>query len=153
MNNVGCEAVADPKSMNRTFKRELDELGSVFGFLDDFAREAAVGMPVVLPLRLAIEELFTNMVRYNSESTSDIHLELERSNDKVEVVLTDHDVEPFDLTQHGAVDTTAKLEDRNAGGLGIHLVKRMVDEIHYHYSAENRESRITLIKSITPEHA
>ena len=127
--------------MKKKFKRDLDQLGIVFIFLDEFAEDVGVDMPVVLPLCLAIEELFTNMVRHNDNSSADISLSLVRNENLVEVVLTDRDVDPFDMTQHGVVDTTAKLEDRDAGGLGIHLVKRMVDEIHYRYSAKNRESR------------
>jgi len=140
--------------MERIFKRDLDQLGDVFSFLDGFADETNVGMPVVLPLRLAIEELFTNMVRHNPAGSSDITISLDRDGDNIVVVLTDHDVAvPFDPTQSKHVDTTADLEDREAGGLGIHLVKRMVDEIHYHYSAGTRQSKITLIKSVDSQHA
>ena len=140
--------------MDRTFKRDLDELGDVFSFLDSFAADADVGRPVVLPVRLAIEELFTNMVRHNSRSSSDITISLDRADDKVVVVITDLDVaEPFDPTTHRDADTTAQLEDRKAGGLGVHLVKRMVDEMHYYYSAVDRRSQITLIKFLNSKHA
>jgi anti-sigma regulatory factor (Ser/Thr protein kinase) len=137
--------------MDKTFKRNLGQLGEVFSFLDSFADEQGVEMPVVLPLRLAVEELFTNMVRHNRAGTSDITIKLELKEGKVFVVITDLDVaEPFDPTLHREVDTTAKLEDREAGGLGIHLVKRMVDEMHYHYSASSKKSQITLVKSVSP---
>ncbi len=140
--------------MNRIFKRDLSQLGDVFSFLDGFADDVDVGMSIVLPLRLAIEELFTNMVRHNASSMSDITISLERDGDKIVVVLIDHEVAtPFDPTRLQEVDTSGDLEDREAGGLGIHLVKRMVDEIHYHYSALNQESKITLIKSVAPQHA
>ena len=140
--------------MNRQFKRDLGELGSVFAFLDNFADQNDVDMPIVLPVRLAIEELFTNMVRHNIGADSEITIQLDRHGDNVVVVLTDLDVaKPFDPTQHREVDTEADLEDRDAGGLGIHLVKRMVDEIHYHYSATDRLSQITLIKSVNSQHA
>ena len=140
--------------MTRKFKRDLNQLGSVFAFLDSFADESGVGMPVVLPLRLAIEELFTNMVRHHSDVTSEITISLDRHGDNVVVVLVDLDVtEPFDPTTYKDVDTTADIEDRDAGGLGIHLVRRMVDEIHYHYSAADRESQITLIKSVNSQYA
>ena len=140
--------------MERKFKRDLGQLPGVFSFLDIFADETNVGMSIVLPVRLAIEELFTNMVRHNTLGTSDITISLDRHGDNIVVVLTDLDVsEPFDPTRREEVDTTADLEDREAGGLGIHLVKRMVDEIHYHYSATNQQSQITLIKSVNSQHA
>jgi anti-sigma regulatory factor (Ser/Thr protein kinase) len=140
--------------MNRNFKRDLGQLREVFSFLDTFADGEGIGTPTILPMRLAVEELFTNMVRHNAASRSDISISLSCVNDSLTAVLTDLDVaEPFDPTKHTEVDTTAKLDDREAGGLGIHLVKRMVDEIHYHYSATNRRSQITLIKSINSRHA
>ena len=140
--------------MNRNFKRDLGQLREVFSFLDSFAETERLDASTVLPMRLAVEELFTNMVRHNAASRSDISISLDRVNDSLTAVLTDLDVaEPFDPTKYDEVDTTAKLDDREAGGLGIHLVKRMVDEIHYHYSATNRRSQITLIKSINAKHA
>ena len=140
--------------MERKFRRDLGQLPDVFSFLDIFADETDVGMSIVLPVRLAIEELFTNMVRHNTLGISDITISLDRHGDNIVVVLTDLDVsEPFDPTRRKEVDTTADLEDREAGGLGIHLVKRMVDEIHYHYSATNQQSQITLIKSVNSQHA
>ena len=140
--------------MNQKFKRDLDQLRDVFSFLDTFADEVGIGMPIVLPVRLAIEELFTNMVRHNTSADSDITISLDRDGSNIVIVLTDLDVaQPFDPTQHKEVDTTADLGDRDAGGLGIHLVKRMVDEIHYHYSAIDRRSQVTLIKSLNSQHA
>ena len=137
--------------MEQTFTRNLDELHRVFSFLDSFAEASDVDMSVSLPVRLAVEELFTNMVKYNKDSRADITLAIDRSDDEVKIVLTDFDTEPFDITSTGEVDITASLEDRTPGGLGIHLVKRMVDEIHYRY--KDRVSQITLIKSVKPRHA
>ena len=137
--------------MEQTFSRSLDQLHEVFIFLDSFAEASDVDMSVSLPVRLAVEELFTNMVKYNKDSRADITLAIDRSDDAVTIVLTDFDTEPFDITSAGEVDVTASLEERTPGGLGIHLVKRMVDEIHYRY--KDRVSQITLIKSVTPRHA
>jgi len=137
--------------MEQTFTRNLDELHRVFGFLDSFAETSDLDMSVSLPVRLAVEELFTNMVKYNKDSRADITLAVNRSDESVIIVLTDFDTEPFDITSTGEVDITASLEERAPGGLGIHLVKRMVDEIHYRY--KDRVSQITLIKSVKPRHA
>jgi anti-sigma regulatory factor (Ser/Thr protein kinase) len=137
--------------MEQTFTRNLDELHRVFSFLDTFAETSDLDMSVSLPVRLAVEELFTNMVKYNKDSRADITLAVNRSDESVTIVLTDFDTEPFDITSTGEVDTTASLEERTPGGLGIHLVKRMVDEIHYRY--KDRVSQITLIKSVKPRHA
>lgn len=137
--------------MEQTFTRNLDELHRVFSFLDSFAQASDVDISVSLPVRLAVEELFTNMVKYNKDSRADITLSVDRADDTVTIVLTDFDTEPFDITSTGEVDITASLDERTPGGLGIHLVKRMVDEIHYRY--KDRVSQITLIKLVKPRHA
>ena len=61
----------------------------------------------------------------------------------IEVSLTDYDVERFDPTGAGRVDVEAPLEERTPGGLGLYLVLKMVDSIHYEY--RNRQSKITFI--------
>ncbi|MBT8132730.1 MAG: ATP-binding protein, partial [Gammaproteobacteria bacterium] len=92
---------------------------------------------------LCVEELFVNMVTYNVETSEDILIEMKIKQPGVEVTLTDFDVERFDPGELPAVDINAPLEKREAGGLGLFLVMKMADSIHYEYS--NRISRITFI--------
>jgi serine/threonine-protein kinase RsbW len=65
----------------------------------------------------------------------------------VEVTLTDHDVEPFDPTRAPDVDVGAPIEARRPGGLGLHLIRRMVDAIEYRYDEAAREGRTTFRKT------
>ena len=92
---------------------------------------------------LATEELFVNMVTYNTESNEDILIEMMPHALGLEVRLTDYDVERFDPTNVASVDIDAPLEERTPGGLGLYLVMKMVDSIHYEY--RNRQSKITFI--------
>jgi serine/threonine-protein kinase RsbW len=131
--------------MERRFGRTMDALEEVFGFVSEFAARYSLGDDVVFQLKVAIEEVFVNMVRHNPGS-SDVLINLAREGDKLTVSLTDFDVEAFDITKAGEYDTRQPLDARPIGRLGIHLVKSMVDEIGYHY--ENRQSRITLIKNL-----
>jgi anti-sigma regulatory factor (Ser/Thr protein kinase) len=69
---------------------------------------------------------------------------------KVIVSLTDFDVEPFDITKFKPYDAGLPLAERKPGGLGIHLVRAVMDEVTYEY--ENRCSRITLTKQAGKAH-
>ena len=66
----------------------------------------------------------------------------------VEVTLTDYGVDRFDPTLAPEVDISLPLEQRKPGGLGLHLIRRMVDSIRYEYDEVNRQSRITFRKII-----
>jgi anti-sigma regulatory factor (Ser/Thr protein kinase) len=93
---------------------------------------------------LAVEELFTNMVKYGVGSAAPVRVELDAVAGGVELRLIDDDVEPFDITQAPEVDVEAPIEARRPGGLGLHLIRRMADSVEYEYVKERRQSRITL---------
>ena len=98
-------------------------------------------------LNMAVEELFTNMVKYNGNGADDILIGVDREADWMTIRLVDFDSEPFDLSEAGEVDTSAPLHARKPGGLGIHLVKRFMDEVMYEY--KERKTTIRLGKRLT----
>ena len=96
-----------------------------------------------------------NLVKYNRGTTRDITLRLDwvgaGDGDAVEVSLTDHDVDPFDPTRPPELDVAAPLAARRPNGMGLYLVSKMVDAIHYEY--RNRESKVTFTKRMAQGHA
>jgi len=66
----------------------------------------------------------------------------------VEMVLTDYDVEQFDVTRAPDAETDLPIEQRKPGGLGLHLIRRMVDSMNYEYSRERRQGRTTFRKTL-----
>jgi phosphoserine phosphatase len=134
----------DPRWARGSFVRSFDSLETMTAFsAAAFARMgfAARLLPIV---DLAVEELFTNMVKYGVGSSAPVRIEIGAIAGGVEVRLIDDDVEPFDITRTPAVDIDAPIEDREPGGLGLHLIRRMVDSVEYEYVKERRQSRITL---------
>jgi anti-sigma regulatory factor (Ser/Thr protein kinase) len=131
----------------RAFKRSFDALPEIVAFTaESFARQGID--PSLLPVvDFALEELFTNMVKYSRTSNADVRIEVTGIADGVEVSLTDFDVEPFDVTVAPDADTTLPIEARRPGGLGIHLIRRMLDSIDYEYKKDCRQSRITFRKT------
>ena len=129
--------------MEQKFKRSFDELKNIVTMTETHFN--AEGLPADLRnvVDLATEELFVNMVTYNTESEEDILIQMTPHDHGVEVSLTGYDVERFDPTSAGAVNVDAPMDERTPGGLGLYLVLKMVDSIHYEY--RNRQSRITFI--------
>ncbi len=130
--------------MRGRFARTFDSLEAIFGFAEEFFGREGIDKRHRFAVNFALEEIFTNMVKYNANNSNQIQIGLERADDKLLVTLTDFDVEPFDVTQVGEVRTDQPLEERKIGGLGLHLTKKMMDRVDYDYT--DRRSTITLTK-------
>lgn len=128
------------------FPRSIDALEQVFEYTRGFYDTEQVDADDRRVFDFCVEEIFTNLVKYNVSGVHDIELALERRGNLLVAELTDIDVEPFDVTRVPAVDITLPAGKRNPGGLGLHLVRRLVDDIDYDYT--NRRSRITFTKSL-----
>ena len=128
------------------FHRSFDALDQVFGFTRRFYDAEGVPDEARLVLDFCLEEIFTNCVKYNRGNLREIELTLDRAGDRIQARLTDFDVEPYDITQAPAVDISLPASAREPGGLGLHLVRRLVDDLAYDYT--NRQSRITVTKNL-----
>ena len=104
----------------------------------------AIDARILPTVDLAVEELFTNMVKYGTGSNGPVHLALTGMDGGVELTLIDEDVDAFDVTQAAEVDINAPIEQRTPGGLGLHLIRRMAESVQYEYAAESRQSRISV---------
>jgi len=129
--------------MEQKFKRSFNELKNIVTMTETLFLEERLEPGLRNVVDLATEELFVNMVTYNTESKEDILIQMVPHDHGVEVSLTDYNVERFDPTSAGSVDVDAPLDERTPGGLGLYLVLKMVDSIHYEY--RNRQSKITFI--------
>jgi anti-sigma regulatory factor (Ser/Thr protein kinase) len=134
--------------MERNFKKTIASLDEVFTFLEgEFARHGP-DPETAYALTLAVEEFFTNFVKYNPESDHDVTLGVLVEGEALVVRLVAHDVNPFDVTATGPVDVSLSLDERTPGGLGIHLSRHMLDDVRYEYG--ERRSTITLVKRLRP---
>jgi serine/threonine-protein kinase RsbW len=132
--------------MERKFTKAFSSLSDVFSFLEEFFSTAEIDAGSAYAISLAVEEFFTNMVKYNPESDRDITVRAGRDGDAARVALVDEDVEPYDVSKAGTVDTALPLEERKVGGLGIFLSKELMDDVTYEYAS--RTSTITLTKKL-----
>jgi phosphoserine phosphatase RsbU/P len=122
----------------RAFARHLETLETVFAFTAQTVSDAELRRTV----DFVLEELFTNIVKYGRPSDTPVRIDIARIAGGVEVTLTDPDADAFDPTRAPPADTNAPLEARKPGGLGIHLVRKMVEAIEYRYAPESRTSVI-----------
>lgn len=124
--------------------RRIDSLEDIYKFIESFFESNDTADPVRYPVHFVVEELFTNMVKYNPGNMNTVILNIDTEGDGVRVMITDYDVDDFDVTKKRDIDVHTSLEERKVGGLGLHLIRHMVDKLDYHY--EDRQSRITFTK-------
>ena len=129
--------------MQEEFGRSLDELPNIVSFTDEVFAQNDIDQSVRYIVDLCVEELFVNMVTYDTETNADILVEMSPHDHGIEVSLTDFGVDRFDPRDAAPVDINAPIEQRTPGGLGLYLVLKMVNSIHYEY--RNRNSKITFI--------
>ncbi len=120
-----------------TLDGNLHELGRLAEEVAWFCEENALGSEVEFDLNLAMEELFTNAVRHGGcEGMKDaVRVRLARLDDSVDAEFADCGRE-FDPASAPAPDLTAPLEERRAGGMGLHLVRRTMRDLQYRRMGE-----------------
>ena len=105
-----------------------------------------VGCPPNIQIQMTIEEVFVNIANYayeNGEGNAEITCTILDDPLTAEISFKDSGV-PFDPTQKEEADITLSAEERAIGGLGIHLVRQLMDEIAY--ERENDKNILMLVK-------
>lgn len=132
--------------MERSFERDFRALGEIFEFTGRFAAAHRLEELLGLSINLIVEELFTNMVKYNTGAGQPIHISMDVDDGRLRIELVDEDVDPWDPTAAPVVRVDQPIEERRAGGLGLHLVRSIADDLKYEY--EDRRMKITVIKNL-----
>jgi anti-sigma regulatory factor (Ser/Thr protein kinase) len=130
-----------------SFRRSFGSLAEIFAFTADFFARHGIDAGLLPTVDFTLEELFTNMVKYSPAGDAHVRIDMAAAPGGVEVTLTDYDVERFDVTRAPDANIDLPLEQRRPGGLGLHLIRRLVDSMTYEYSIEERRSRITFRKT------
>lgn len=133
--------------MKKEYKRSFDEIQEIVADTERFFAQESIDDSLRMKVDLSLEELFVNMVTYDTETDRDILIEMKPIRDGIEVSLTDYDVERFDPTDARGVDVDVPLAERTPGGLGLYLVLKMADSINYEY--HDRTSKITFRNRVT----
>ena len=136
-------------ALSREFPRSFASIDAMVAFTQEAFARLGVDPALKQAVDFTVEELFTNMVKYATGSASPVRVDLKAIDGGVEVALVDGDVERFDPTRAPDVDIHARIEERRPGGLGLHLIRRMVDSIEYQYSESTRQGRIVFRKTAT----
>jgi serine/threonine-protein kinase RsbW len=113
-------------------RNDFEELGRLNEFLAAFWRSNHLPEDALLDLNLALEETFANVVMHAFEDRAghEIQVEVGFENQTVRLTVEDEGV-PFNPLNAPEVDVTAPLAERAVGGLGIYLVRKLMDRLEY----------------------
>lgn len=108
------------------------QLPALLRFLQDFWREFKLTPAEALAFELALEEVFMNVVMHGSRADRAPGVKVSMTVVDGGVMLTVEDDGPaFDPLSLPAPDLTASLEARRVGGLGVFLVRQVMDSVRY----------------------
>jgi sigma-B regulation protein RsbU (phosphoserine phosphatase) len=130
-----------------TLTNELCEIDRINDSFNEFAERAEVAMAVSLKINMVFDELLNNIISYAyvDQNDHEIKVRVDLVNNRMIIVIDDDGV-PFNPFMLEDPNVTADLEKRSIGGLGIHLVKNVMDEVSY--KRHLNHNRVTLIKQL-----
>ena len=131
-----------------TLTNDLKRVPRLNTFIDEVCEANGFDMSTTMQINLAIEEAVVNVMNYAyPEGTKgDITIETRANNSEVFFIISDTG-KPFDPTAKAEVDITQSAEDRSIGGLGIHLIRQIMD--HINYERVDGHNILTLIKKLS----
>jgi anti-sigma regulatory factor (Ser/Thr protein kinase) len=124
---------AAPAMTERRYPREIASLQGMFDFVSEFLEARGIPSSQAFPFELVLEELFTNVLKYRTGGDDSVVVRMGLDLDRIILSFVEFNVDPFDITKIPEPDLTLPAHERRAGGMGIHLVKKLSDHVSYEY--------------------
>ena len=117
-------------------KNKPEEKRKLLAALQEFARAEHLPARVLQAADLALEELLTNLMTYAFDDTLSHEIVVRCAVDQDHLTIeVEDDGTPFNPLLNPEVDTSVPLKDKPIGGLGIHLIRKFMDELNYRREA------------------
>lgn len=136
------------KQIHITLPNDVQTVPQLNIFVDEACEAAELDMSTTIKMNLAIEEAVVNVMSYAYPNGMKGAVDIDAlvTDDELKFVISDKGT-PFDPTQQAEVDTSLSAEERTIGGLGIHLIRQIMDTIHYEHTDDRNV--LTLSKKLT----
>jgi serine phosphatase RsbU (regulator of sigma subunit)/putative methionine-R-sulfoxide reductase with GAF domain/anti-sigma regulatory factor (Ser/Thr protein kinase) len=133
------------------FPAKFDQLDPIRGFASQAARDAGMDDSDTYAVELAVDEACTNIIEhaYQGENRGNIECTCESNNECLTIVIRDHG-QPFDPSTVAAPDLNANIDNRVVGGLGVFLMKKLMDEVRFEPMGESGNV-LTMVKLLKAE--
>lgn len=124
-----------------TIQSKLSELDKIRSFIYDKISDNKISEKEIFSIALAVDEACTNIIKYAHKDNKAKPINLELTNSNSEIIIRIYDEgKPFDLSQAKLPDLEEHIKSLTRGGLGIHIIRSVIDEIYY-FPAENSKGK------------
>ena len=133
---------------NKTFCPEIQEIENVYSFISRFFSDCEIDISIENLFKMAVDEILSNIVYYGFEESQEgaiVVVSIQIDSNAVSITFRDNG-KPFDPLSIEEPDISLGIDERQMGGLGIHIIKNSFNEVHY--SFENGYNVLTLKKRI-----
>jgi serine/threonine-protein kinase RsbW len=129
------------------FTANFEYLDEIRDFVGDIARNGDFSDKDIYNIQLASDEAASNIIEHAYEGVSNGTLEIScgLEGDELTIILVDHGLS-FDPSEVPLPNLKADLSERKIGGLGLYLMRKLMDEVHYDADPKNNRNTLTLIK-------
>ena len=131
-------------------KNQLSELDHVRQSLEELSGTVGAHPKLMHAIDLSLDEVLTNIISYGYDDKVDHEIEVRVSLDTQSCIIEiEDDARHFNPVDLPEADTTSSLEERKVGGLGVHFVRTLMDEVEY--KLQNNRNLLILKKRITED--
>jgi sigma-B regulation protein RsbU (phosphoserine phosphatase) len=136
--------------MTLTLRNNVQDVPQLAVFVDQVCEAAGFSASITMQMNLAMEEAVVNVMNYAYPKgiEGEIRIEAQAVNGRVTFVIIDSGT-PFDPTAKEDADTSLSAEERPIGGLGIFLVRQLMDVVSYEY--KDGKNMLMLQKEVKAE--
>lgn len=121
-----------------------EHLSEVRDFVGKHASEFGFEQQEVADIRLAVDEAYTNIIKhaYNHDEQKSVNIELGYNTQKFWISLLDTG-DAFDPHEYSKPDVRQKIKEKKRGGVGVYLIRQLMDDVEYHKKGSVNEIRMT----------
>jgi anti-sigma regulatory factor (Ser/Thr protein kinase) len=130
-----------------SLRNDIQQIPLLSAFVDEISGKAGLDAELTARINLVLEEAVSNVIKhgYEPDAEGSVDIEAKVGKDSLEFTLTDTGV-PFDPTEAPMPDTNLGVEERPIGGLGVYLIRTIMDSVSYR--REGGRNILTLTKRI-----
>ena len=131
-----------------TVEAKIENVSLVTEFVEAQLDAMDCPMKIQMKLGIAIDEIFSNIALYAYDSqTGEVTINIEKQKEPMAVKITFMDKGvPYNPLEREDPDITLSAEEREIGGLGIYLVRKIMDDVKYEY--KDGKNCLTILKKM-----